>query len=1740
MNLVDQPSADYAHVVVNGSWNGWNGWGVELADADGDGIFTGTLAIAPGTQFEYVVAVTGQADGWSGWGMQWGDGCAGANVVVIAGDAGTTTNTTLVAGCAEILGCMDANASNYNADATAQAYDQYGNAECIYASCDDIPDEEGCIYANAYAPYGPGFGPAECTTYGGTACTSVVIGCMDANATNYDPAAEEQAYDQYGNLSCIYASCDDIPAPGCIYADGFGYFNPEFGEDLCIQYGGTACPPCDDVDADGICDDIDDCVGAYDDCGVCNGDNSSCSGCMDETACDYDASATIQAVEAAESMGLAFSWSSVGNYPGEISWSFEGVDYAAGDEFTLDLAAGTYTVSGTDSWGDGWNGGELLITDVASGNVTSLVVSGSAGSVDVEVTGGVVLCDYTSCLGCTDAAACNYDETATQDDGTCYFAGLLDCEGNCADGGVYYQFDITDQWNDGMCCAYGEGSYTILVGGEVVATGGDFGSGAYHEFCAPADVCVQLVMVADNYPSEQSWTMTADGVEVGSGNGSDATYNYGNCVGGCMDDTACNYSADANYDDASCEYAAEFYNCSGDCINDTDGDGVCDELEVYGCVIPTACNYAEGVTELVPCVFPDPGYDCNGVCIGDADGDGVCDLNEIPGCTDAGACNYSATATDDDGSCDFASCLGCTDATACNYDPTATQNDGSCDFCSCGNITGEQDGFGLELVEMSDNGFHKTYRVYVTTPNTDDFVSSVSGTSDNPSYLRTSTSFYQNSLGGLTADMVNPLFFPMFPDLAFDSWLTIGIDQNPGAGEGFISTAIAAGDTWADDFEAGGNLELNSFFGGSWFSLNNVSNGVAGDDQKVLVAQLSTDGNITGSLYVQVFPGGDSSQEILLSLSFGNGTCGCTDETACNYDPEATNDDGSCTVVDECGVCGGLGAVYACGCDPIPEGDCDCDGSQFDALGECGGDCTADADEDGICDDIDDCVGVLDECGVCNGPGAIYECGCNDIPEGECDCDGSHLDAIGVCGGDCSADVNGNGLCDDSETVGCTDAEACNYNADATLADDSCEYPEMGYDCAGNCIIAAIVDAGDSFPAEINGYYLPVDGGFAQDYEGGFEIVDNGCGWELGRMEADPAMVDAYYNALYNFMTFDEFMATYGAWVVYYNYYTGDCANVSDVDMSPESLNSTGADFFSMYNSCCPADLDADGICDTEDDCVGLYDDCGVCNGDNSSCSGCMDESACDYDASATVQAMGGADAIGLGFAWSSVGSYPGEITWSFDGVDYGAGDEFTVELAPGTYTVSGTDSWGDGWNGGELVITDLATGNTSSLVVSGSAGSIEVVVSGGVPLCDYESCLGCMDATACNYDETATQDDASCYYETALLGCDGMCLDGGVYYQFDITDQWGDGMCCSYGEGSYSITVDGVEVAGGSDFGASASHEFCAPADACVLVTMVADNYPGEQDWTLSADGVELASGDGTTAVHEFGSCYTACGDDTACNYEEVDINDADACEYADAGYDCDGVCLADADGDGVCDEFEVAGCMEAGACNYDEAATDEDGSCYYADAGYDCSGVCLADADGDGVCDEFEVGGCDDFAACNYNADATDNDGSCDYLSCAGCTDAGACNYDATAVIEDGSCWFANPNEDCDGNCLNDNNNNGICDEAEVLGCMYADADNYNPEANIEDGSCDFSTLTSGCTDSAAINYYAGATDDDGSCMYIGCMDEEALNFDSSANINCGCEYPDACPGDLNGDLEVDVSDLLDFFQLWGNVCE
>ncbi|MDA0941025.1 MAG: hypothetical protein O2990_08480, partial [Bacteroidetes bacterium] len=358
------------------------------------------------------------------------------------------------------------------------------------------------------------------------------------------------------------------------------------------------------------------------------------------------------------------------------------------------------------------------------------------------------------------------------------------------------------------------------------------------------------------------------------------------------------------------------------------------------------------------------------------------------------------------------------------------------------------------------------------------------------------------------ASGINPAFLPVFPDMADDTYATIGL-TGPASTSGI---AGAADPSIVEDsnqpitpyFLTPGatNLESSTLTGASWYILNTAANGLPDANLRVLIAQVTTAGAISGQMNYQVFPLGVGADQQQLSVAFdGTGTFpqgggdieGCTDATACNYNADATVDDGSCLQNDECGVCGGdgipagdcdcngnqldalgvcggdctadadadgicddvddcvgtvdacgicngPGAIYECGCSDIPAGDCDCDGNQLDALGVCGGACTADADADGICDDVDDCVGALDACGICNGPGEIYECGCSDIPAGDCDCNGSQLDALGVCGGDCAADADGNGICDDAEVGGCTDAAACNYDGGATQDDGSCDY----------------------------------------------------------------------------------------------------------------------------------------------------------------------------------------------------------------------------------------------------------------------------------------------------------------------------------------------------------------------------------------------------------------------------------------------------------------------------------------------------------------------------------------------------------------------------------------------------------------------------------------------------------------------------------------------------------------------------
>ena len=215
----------------------------------------------------------------------------------------------------------------------------------------------------------------------------------------------------------------------------------------------------------------------------------------------------------------------------------------------------------------------------------------------------------------------------------------------------------------------------------------------------------------------------------------------------------------------------------------------------------------------------------------------------------------------------------------------------------------------------------------------------------------------------------------------------------------------------------------------------------------------------------------------------------------------------------------------------------------------------------------------------------------------------------------------------------------------------------------------------------------------------------------------------------------------------------------------------------------------------------------------------------------------------------------------------------------------------------------------------------------------------------------------------------------------------------------------------------------------------------------------------------------------------------------------------MADEDGDGGCDPFEVAGYKDATACNYNEFATDA-ADCVYPDGICDtCSGeadgtgtVVDNDADDDGICDADEGGRMSGYNSLQLRLEATD----------------------------DGMCEFAENYYDCDENCLNDADGDGVCDEFEVAGCTDEMACNYNLDATDDDGTC-FQNVR-GCDAKpatmtvlfsrwhlrlivacgrlpSAFGNCLNALLEDGSCNYtscVGCTDQMACNY--NFDFHCG----------------------------------
>lgn len=1205
----------------------------------------------------------------------------------------------------------------------------------------------------------------------------------------------------------------------------------------------------------------------------------------------------------------------------------------------------------------GFNGTEVwdLLPPAAVGGCTDP----DACNYDEFATEDDGTCTYETCEGCTDISACNYDGNAVYNDGTCEYI-------SCFDNGCTNQeacnYDSEATSDDGSC--------------EFVSCGGctDFAANNYDSEATQDDGSCEYLGCTN--PLACNYDITA--------NLSNGMCDFTSCAG-CMNPLACNYSPDFTISSpSSCSFPEEYIACSGECINDADLDGTCDELEIEGCTDPEAdnynneatedngtcilqilgctnpfaCNYnseanendnscdfevCTGCTDVAACNFdesatvsnngmcnyPSFAEDCDGNCLNDSDSDGVCNELEIPGCTDDLASNFLQFATENDGSCNYPSV--CNDADACNY----SAYEGYC-------ISIEPYVVHDGSVGESDLTGFTTYRIYALCENESDFVSAVAGDEDFETKIYSTTSFFQHPVGSVLAESSNPLVFPFMPDAEFDSWVTIGLDGPASSGAEESGISILEGNVpWVEPFEAGGSLIMNDDLGGVWYILNGSSNGVAGDDLKVLLGQFTTDGILGGQMFVQFFENGDGVNGAFNKMIDLQDACSGPAEENCLY--------------------------------PQP-------------LLNCEGNCLSDSDNDGVCDE--------NEVTGCTSMEA------NNYNEDATDDDGSCDFTVDPCLLDVTAPYftfvpsDSTILCSEPmPTTLAVAADDCDESVQVIFEDGPIEFildcPPFNYlctrtfyatDASGNVAeIQQLITVADTLAPEF--LNLPADTLFINELDGEqipepFMAIQDACDSNADWVANDDLMSSDGTTALYQ--------RTYTA--------TDACGNISQwqqvisvLIILPGCTDALACNFEDSANSddasciypedyvdcagTCLVDSDGDGVCD-ELEVMGCmaFNACNfseVATDDDGSCEfcSCADEEVPVYGLEVdTVQ-------VHVGGALDGMVTYRLYATTEHeeDFVSSVFGNDIDTLMMNSTTT----------WHQDELGALLPQNINIGILALFPDvAFDSWVTIGADAPMGAGENAVNTVGAPG----------DAS--WTAAFEAGENVVLDDAVGGAWFILNGGANGIA---GE---DLRVLVAQLTTDGDISGQLNVQIFEQGSN-ENTSIHSYTFEGSE-WTNPESNVNLcgctddnALNFDPSAVYEDESCAYptfGCTDASACNFDADSDLDDGSCDYAASELDCDGNCLLDSDGDGVCDAFEIFGCTDDLACNFAPEATEEDTMCIYADFALDCEGNCLVDSDEDGVCDENEFGGCMDSEALNFDSDATDDDGSCAYCSIVG----------------------------------------------------------------------------------------------------------------------------------------------------------
>lgn len=159
-------------------------------------------------------------------------------------------------------------------------------------------------------------------------------------------------------------------------------------------------------------------------------------------------------------------------------------------------------------------------------------------------------------------------------------------------------------------------------------------------------------------------------------------------------------------------------------------------------------------------------------------------------------------------------------------------------LASFGSAQGQFKSLVVEEVDNKGAVPGRTYRVYAQMEAEGDVIDAVFG--DGEDYLEVSSTapFFQHERGGNSANELQRSDVQSVAGLKYDSWVTIGYEDN-------YMNALTAFLMDFSEFEQGGKLYTDN---GAWFVTPDMRQAAAGPDGKLLLMQLTTEGEVSGRI----------------------------------------------------------------------------------------------------------------------------------------------------------------------------------------------------------------------------------------------------------------------------------------------------------------------------------------------------------------------------------------------------------------------------------------------------------------------------------------------------------------------------------------------------------------------------------------------------------------------------------------------------------------------------------------------------------------------------------------------------------------------------------------------------------------------------------------------------------------------------------------------------------------------------